>query len=332
MADHGIHCVVAIDEGPPGEDDDRLWGVVSDLDLMRGTRVRPGPRRRQPGRARRRDRGTRRHARPCRPDDGPARSRASRRGGGGPSCRRDLHARHRPRHAERQHHGEWYRPVAATYAAHPSLTAATLTHGQAGPTPALASRPTPLRSPPLEDHGRSRMTRRRGRLALAEHAVGPLHTRSARPPGAPLAGAAPAVAERRGGPLRHRVRVRGPRGRRDPRARRSSPSCRSCSWRSSSASAAASPPRCSPSRPCSWRPCSDHPEMDALAVAVRGFVFLAVGVVAGHFSDRMRATHAARGAPAPLGAPAERRRARPSASARRWCPRRSRCRGCMRPR
>jgi CBS domain-containing protein len=36
MADHGIHCVVAIDEGPAGEDDDRLWGVVSDLDLMRG--------------------------------------------------------------------------------------------------------------------------------------------------------------------------------------------------------------------------------------------------------------------------------------------------------
>jgi CBS domain-containing protein len=36
MADHGIHCVVAIDEGPAGEDDDHLWGVVSDLDLMRG--------------------------------------------------------------------------------------------------------------------------------------------------------------------------------------------------------------------------------------------------------------------------------------------------------
>jgi CBS domain-containing protein len=36
MAENGIHCVVAIDEGPPGEDDDRLWGVVSDLDLMRG--------------------------------------------------------------------------------------------------------------------------------------------------------------------------------------------------------------------------------------------------------------------------------------------------------
>ena len=36
MVEHGIHCLVAIDEGPPGEDDDRLWGVVSDLDLMRG--------------------------------------------------------------------------------------------------------------------------------------------------------------------------------------------------------------------------------------------------------------------------------------------------------
>jgi CBS domain-containing protein len=36
MAEHGIHCLLAIDEGPPGEDDDRLWGVVSDLDLMRG--------------------------------------------------------------------------------------------------------------------------------------------------------------------------------------------------------------------------------------------------------------------------------------------------------
>ena len=36
MAENGIHCVVAVDEGPPGEDDDRLWGVVSDLDLMRG--------------------------------------------------------------------------------------------------------------------------------------------------------------------------------------------------------------------------------------------------------------------------------------------------------
>jgi CBS domain-containing protein len=38
MAEHGIHCLVAIDEGPPGEDDDRLWGVVSDLDLVRGLR------------------------------------------------------------------------------------------------------------------------------------------------------------------------------------------------------------------------------------------------------------------------------------------------------
>jgi len=36
MAENDIHCVVAIDEGPPGADDDRLWGVVSDLDLMRG--------------------------------------------------------------------------------------------------------------------------------------------------------------------------------------------------------------------------------------------------------------------------------------------------------
>ena len=36
MAEHSIHCVVAIDEGPPGADDDRLWGVVSDVDLMRG--------------------------------------------------------------------------------------------------------------------------------------------------------------------------------------------------------------------------------------------------------------------------------------------------------
>ena len=36
MADYGIHCVVAIDEGPPGQDDDRLWGVISDLDLMKG--------------------------------------------------------------------------------------------------------------------------------------------------------------------------------------------------------------------------------------------------------------------------------------------------------
>ena len=40
MAEHGIHCLVAIDEGPPGEDDDRLWGVVSDLDLMRGIESR----------------------------------------------------------------------------------------------------------------------------------------------------------------------------------------------------------------------------------------------------------------------------------------------------
>ena len=32
-----------------------------------------------------------------------------------------------------------------------------------------------------------------------------------------------------------------------------------------------------------------HPAMGPAAVAVRGFVFLAVGVVAGHFSDRMRA-------------------------------------------
>jgi CBS domain-containing protein len=36
MAEHGIHSVVVIDAGPQGEDDDRLWGVVSDLDLMRG--------------------------------------------------------------------------------------------------------------------------------------------------------------------------------------------------------------------------------------------------------------------------------------------------------
>ena len=36
MAAHRIHAVVIIDEGPPGADDDRLWGVVSDLDLMRG--------------------------------------------------------------------------------------------------------------------------------------------------------------------------------------------------------------------------------------------------------------------------------------------------------
>src|SRR6185295_12205757 len=38
MAEHAIHCVVAIDESPAGEDDDRLWGVVSDLDLLRGLR------------------------------------------------------------------------------------------------------------------------------------------------------------------------------------------------------------------------------------------------------------------------------------------------------
>jgi CBS domain-containing protein len=36
MAEHRIHSVVIIDEGPPGADDDRLWGVVSDVDLMRG--------------------------------------------------------------------------------------------------------------------------------------------------------------------------------------------------------------------------------------------------------------------------------------------------------
>src|SRR5215213_6783330 len=36
MAENDIHCVVAVDEGPPGEDDDRLWGVVSDLDLLSG--------------------------------------------------------------------------------------------------------------------------------------------------------------------------------------------------------------------------------------------------------------------------------------------------------
>ena len=33
-----------------------------------------------------------------------------------------------------------------------------------------------------------------------------------------------------------------------------------------------------------------HPGMDPAGVAVRGFVFLAVGIVSGHFSDRMRAT------------------------------------------
>ena len=38
MTEHEIHCVVAIDEGPRGADDDRLWGVVSDLDLLRGLR------------------------------------------------------------------------------------------------------------------------------------------------------------------------------------------------------------------------------------------------------------------------------------------------------
>lgn len=36
MAEHRIHAVVIIDEGPPGAGDDRLWGVVSDVDLMRG--------------------------------------------------------------------------------------------------------------------------------------------------------------------------------------------------------------------------------------------------------------------------------------------------------
>ena len=36
MAEHRIHAIVIIDEGPPGADDDRLWGVVSDIDLMRG--------------------------------------------------------------------------------------------------------------------------------------------------------------------------------------------------------------------------------------------------------------------------------------------------------
>ncbi len=36
MASHGIHCVVAIDPGPPGADDERIWGVVSDIDLIRG--------------------------------------------------------------------------------------------------------------------------------------------------------------------------------------------------------------------------------------------------------------------------------------------------------
>ena len=36
----------------------------------------------------------------------------------------------------------------------------------------------------------------------------------------------------------------------------------------------------------------DRLDLDALAVAVRSFVFLAVGAAAGHFSDRMRATQA----------------------------------------
>lgn len=36
MATHNIHCVVAVDAGPAGQDDDRLWGIVSDLDLLRG--------------------------------------------------------------------------------------------------------------------------------------------------------------------------------------------------------------------------------------------------------------------------------------------------------
>jgi CBS domain-containing protein len=36
MAENEIHCVVAVDAGPPGADDDRLWGIVSDIDLMRG--------------------------------------------------------------------------------------------------------------------------------------------------------------------------------------------------------------------------------------------------------------------------------------------------------
>ena len=38
LAENAIHCVVVIDAGPQGEDDDRLWGVVSDIDLMRGLR------------------------------------------------------------------------------------------------------------------------------------------------------------------------------------------------------------------------------------------------------------------------------------------------------
>ena len=36
LAENAIHCVVVVDAGPQGEDDDRLWGVVSDIDLMRG--------------------------------------------------------------------------------------------------------------------------------------------------------------------------------------------------------------------------------------------------------------------------------------------------------
>ena len=38
LTENAIHCVVVIDAGPQGEDDDRLWGVVSDIDLMRGLR------------------------------------------------------------------------------------------------------------------------------------------------------------------------------------------------------------------------------------------------------------------------------------------------------
>ena len=36
----------------------------------------------------------------------------------------------------------------------------------------------------------------------------------------------------------------------------------------------------------------EFPELDVLALVVRGFVYVAVGAAAGHFSDRMRATHA----------------------------------------
>ena len=36
LAENEIHSVVIIDEGPPGADDDRLWGVVSDMDLIGG--------------------------------------------------------------------------------------------------------------------------------------------------------------------------------------------------------------------------------------------------------------------------------------------------------